>query len=371
MKQHISKSVNRTILLNPGPATTSAAVKAALVADDICPREHSFGDLMLRLCDGLLAIGDGAETHEAALFAASGTGAMEAVLTSAIAKDDRVLILTNGAYGFRMRDICNTFGISHETLGRYGEFPDLEKVEEVLQSGQFSHLAFIHHETSTGMLNQLEDITAIAHRSGVAVIVDMMSSFGAYPFSLSQTQADFVISSSNKCIHGMAGLSYVLFHKKHLPALEKNSRGYYFDVFKQWKNLHAQHQLRFTPPVQICYAFDEAITETLKETVAERWKRYTGNWQILYDGLKQLGFRFLLPDAQQSRILLAVDLSSLPGFSFDDFHDALQHDGITVYPGVIPETRTFRVAVIGDLYPDDMHRVVASIEAYVHKRTFS
>lgn len=362
--QEISKSISRTILLNPGPGTTSQTVKAAMIVEDTCPRESHFGDLMKDIGKGLLGIGKGTYTHEVAIFVASGTGAMEATLVSAIRPGQKVLIVTNGAYGLRMASICEAYGIDYSTIFTYGQYPDPKVVREKIRSGSFTHLAMIHHETSTGMMNPLEELSDVAKSENVRLIVDAMSSFGAYPIDLSETHIDYLFSSSNKCIQGMAGLSFVLFHKDRLDELKANSRATYFDVYKQWSGLLTTGQLRFTPPVQVCHAFLVAIQETLGETVEGRWARYQANWRILYEGFKALGFGFFLPEDQQSKILLAINLDSKPDFQFEQFHDYMHDQGITVYPGVIPEINTFRVAVIGDLDINDMHFVVEQSQKF-------
>lgn len=356
------KSISKTILLNPGPGTTSRRVKEAQIVEDICPRENAFGQVMLDICDGLLKIGKGQDTHNVALFGSSGTGAMEAALVSALGKNDHVLILTNGAYGVRMNAICEGYGIECSTLFEYGDVLDLSLISKTLEEGKHSHLIVVHHETSTGMMNPIKEITELCKSKGVKIIVDAMSSFGAYPMNLAELGVDYLFSSSNKCIHGFAGLSYVIFLKDRTEDLKANSRAFYFDVYKQWDNLQKKNQLRFTPPVQTCYAFKEAIEETLEEGVENRWERYKANWQILFDGFKELGFKPFLKDEDQSKILLALDIDS--SFDFNKFHDFLFENGITIYPGVIPEINTFRVAVIGDLYPDDMNYVVEKAGEY-------
>ena len=353
----------RKILLNPGPATTSQRVKDAQVVSDICPREKEFGQVMHSICDGILKIGKGQDTHRVALFGASGTGAMEACMVSAIGKDDHVLIITNGAYGIRIKAICDNYGIANTAMYSFGDYPEPERIREKLNEGNYTHLAIIHHETSTGMMNPLEEVAQICKETHTKLIVDAMSSFGAYPIDLAALGIDYLFSSSNKCIHGMAGLSFVIFHKDRTEELKANGRGFYFDVYKQWENLQQKDQLRFTPPVQTSYAFLEAIKEHEEEGLENRWKRYQANWQKLYDGFTALGFRPFLPLEQESKILLALMLDK-PGLDFNHFHDYLYAHGITIYPGVIPESKTFRVAVIGDLYEEDMDYVMEKVQAY-------
>lgn len=357
--------LERKILLNPGPGTTSKSVKKALLVNDICPREEEFGALMHDITDGLLAIGNAKKEHEACLFASSGTGAVEAMLTSALDDSKKVLIVTNGAYGIRMKQICESYNLPHETIHEFGDFPDVKAIKEQLSKGEFTHLAMIHHETSTGMMNPLEEISLLCTELEVTLIVDAMSSYGAYPIDLLKTKVDYLAASSNKCIQGMAGLSFVVFHKKQLEELKKTSGNFYFDLYSQWKYLKEKGQLRFTPPVQICYAFKQAIDETLKETVAARWSRYQENWQIIHDGMQELGFELYLPSDQQSKILLAIKRTGILPKGFDHFHDHLYKNDITVYPGVIPESDTFRMAVIGDLKKEDLVHVISEIRSYL------
>lgn len=358
-----SKELDRKILLNPGPATTSKRVKEAQLVADICPREEEFGQVMHDICDGILKVGNGQDTHNVSLFGASGTGAMEACLVSALGPNDHVLIITNGAYGIRIKAICDGYGKKNTALFEFGDYPEPSKIEQALSSGGYTHIAMVHHETSTGMMDPLEEVAEICKRTGVKFIVDAMSSFGAYPIDLAALHIDYLFSSSNKCIHGMAGLSFVIFHKDRTEELSKNGTGFYFDVFKQWDNLQKKNQLRFTPPVQTSYAFLEALKEHEEEGLENRWKRYQANWQKLYDGFTELGFTPFLPFEQESKILLALNLDK-PGLDFNHFHDYLFNQGITIYPGVIPESKTFRVAVIGELYEEDMDYVMDKVRSY-------
>lgn len=356
--------MKRKILLNPGPATTTQNVKEAMLVEDICPREKEFGQVMHDICDGLLEIGNASGNHEVGLFTASGTGAMESVLTSAIGENDKILIVTNGAYGIRMAKICAQFRISYDTVCEFGDYPNVNQIREALAKEHYSHLILIHHETSTGMMNPLEAIAALCEEMSVKLILDAMSTFGACPIDLSAVKIHYLISSSNKGVHGMPGLSFVIFHHDCMEELQANSRGFYFDLHAQWKNLQEKSQLRFTPPVQISYALKAAIEETLAEGVEKRRERYISNWQLLYDGMAEMGFEFFLPMEQQSKILMSINLAGGKTLDFNAFHDYLYERDITIYPGVIPESSTFRVSVIGDLYPKDIEYVLEQMRGY-------
>ncbi|GJM30394.1 MAG: hypothetical protein DHS20C17_30290 [Cyclobacteriaceae bacterium] len=359
--------IKRNILLNPGPATTSDAVKRALVVPDICPREKEFGDLLAGICTDLPAIVHGDSEYLSVLFTASGTGGLEAAVTSAIPKNGKLMVIENGAYGKRIQNIAQTYKIPTTSYSlEYGSYPDLSEVERMLkQDPEISHLAVVHHETTTGMLNPVGEICQLAHRYNVEVIIDAMSSFAGIPINIRDWNAEYLISSSNKCIQGMPGLVFVIFRKDLLAGLKENQRSFYFDMFTQFTGFHKTGQMPYTPPVQIVYSLRKAIDEYFSETEIGRWDRYRTNWETLYSGLLKLGFKFLLPLEQQSKILLAVLDPVDSKFSFQEMHDYLYQRGFTIYPGKGASKKTFRLAIIGDLYQEDIENFLVTLKEYI------
>lgn len=357
----------RKILLNPGPATTSATVKEALVQSDICPREREFGDLMQEIATDLVRVVSGdTDEYVAVLFAGSGTAAMEACVASLPGPGKKILIVENGAYGTRMRQIAEIYEIpvvSYRIL--YGDYPDLSQVEALIAADDISHVFVVHHETTTGMLNPVADISRLAFRYGREIVVDAMSSLGGIPINVQETPYDYIISSANKCLQGMPGLSFVICKRKSLMAGGKKRRSYYLDLPAQYQGFHSTHQMPFTPPVQVAYALRQALREFFAEGQEGRSARYRKNFDILYAGLKALGFGFLLPPEQESGILLAVCEMDHPAFSFDDLHDFLYARGFTIYPGKGAKEATFRLSILGDLYPEDIHSFLKHLKEYL------
>ena len=357
----------RKILLNPGPATTTESVKQALLVEDICPREKDFGNVLDEIKDELVKVVHGEGTYTAALFTASGTGAIEAAITSAVPKGKKLLVVDNGAYGSRMIALANTFGI--ETVNykiAYGEYPNTQLIVQLLdQHPDVSHLAVVHHETTTGMLNPVKEICDLAHQRKVQVIVDCMSSYAGIPIDVRQWKAEYIISSSNKCIQGMPGMSFVIFQKALLESLRHNKRSFYFDLYSQHEGFQKTGQMQYTPPVQVAYALKQAINEYFIEGEAGRWKRYQTNWEILYAGLQKLGFTFLLPREQESQILLAIVEPAHPNYNFNSMHDYLYARGFTIYPGKGAKEATFRLSVLGDLHPNDIKNFLIVLEEYL------
>jgi 2-aminoethylphosphonate aminotransferase len=315
----------------------------------------------------LVKVVHGEGTHIAALFTASGTGGLEAAITSAVPREKKLLVVENGAYGTRMVKLANTFGIEVVRYQlTYGDYPNLKEIEALLTSQKnISHLAVVHHETTTGMLNPVQEICDLAHHFNVEVIVDCMSSYAGIPINVNEWNAEYIISSSNKCIQGMPGLVFVIFKEALLEKIKDTGRSFYFDIYNQYTGFEKTGQMQFTPPVQVAYALRQAIDEYFEETEKGRWKRYTENYDTLYNGLKQLGFIFLLTDEQQSKILLAIKEPQHPNYNFDTMHDYLYARGFTIYPGKGAKEATFRLSVLGDLHPPDIEAFLKCLESYL------
>jgi 2-aminoethylphosphonate aminotransferase len=362
-----SVSIKRNILLNPGPATTSDSVKNAMVVPDICPREKEFGYLMDGIRKDLVKVVHGGDDYIAVLFASSGTGAVEAALTSAIPPGKKVLIVDNGAYGSRMHAIARAFHIEVVLYKiAYGDYPVVDDIRKlILEQEGISHVAMVHHETTTGMLNPVGEISAMAHQLGLEMIVDTISSYAGLPIRVKDYNLEFMVSTSNKCIQGMPGLSFVILKKEILAKLEPNRRSFYFDIYSQHTCFEKTLQTQFTPPVQVVYALRQALNEYFTETEEGRSKRYFENWKLLYDGMCAIGFKPLLPPEQESHILTAFCEPPSPAYDFEKMHDYLFERGFTIYPGKGARRETFRLSVLGDLYKEDMVNFLSAMESYV------
>ena len=368
------KQVKKMILLNPGPANTSEAVKQAMTRPDICPREQEFGAVMVRVRDRLAqVVAGGDDDVTAVLFCGSGTAGVEAAVCSTVPPDGRLLVLDNGAYGKRMADMAVAYDIPHD-VERFGvgAYPDCERVAALLSGTAYSHLAVVHHETSTGMLNPVEQIGALCKQHGTEMIVDAMSSYAGLPMTFSQLGASYLVSSSNKCIQGMAGISFVICRRSRLDLLEPIAgRSLYLNLALQHRFFEEHgHQMRYTPPVQVIYALDVALSEYFDELAqgqGGRQARYRQNWEALDSGMRRLGFRRLHEERVLSGILTAYVEPDHPGYSFDELHDRLYHKGFTIYPGKGAEVSTFRLANMGAVSPDEMRAFVEAMQQTVHE----
>jgi 2-aminoethylphosphonate-pyruvate transaminase len=361
--------VERKILLNPGPATTSEGVKQALLIPDICPREDAFCEMLLDVRRRLAAIAGDTARISAIPVVGSGTTALEATLVSFIPDDGLALILENGDYGTRLLEMARVCGIPHRgvTMG-WGQAIDLAVVERTLQSeaDAITHLVFVHHETSSGLLNPLDELTALAARFGVTVIVDAMSSFAALPVPIGTNGADILVSSANKCIQGMAGLSFAIAtHRAIEDARRATPRSLALNLVAEFDHLEKTGQMRFTCPPQLLSALHRALIEFEAEGLEARGERYAKSMQTLVTGLRELGFELLLEDRHQSGILVAIREPRERWYDFKAMHDALFEEGFTIYPGKPDATPTFRLAVLGDIDETDIQRFLSTFRRYL------
>jgi len=361
--------IERKILLNPGPATTSDEVKMAMVVPDICPREQEFCDIMSSIKTDLPQVVNGGDDYTCVLFTSSGTGGVEAVITSSIPENGKILVVENGAYGARMASIAETYKIPVIRYKlAYGDFPDVSQVEQILlKDPTITHIGVIDHETTTGMRNPVQALSDLAHQYGKEIIVDCISSFAGVSIDLQQWKAEYIISSANKCVQGMAGLSFVIFRKELMEKLKsnRNKRSFYFDIYSQYEGFHSTGQMPFTPPVQVVYALRKAIDLFFAETAEGRIKRYRTNYKLLSEGLQKLGFKLLLDEKYQSGLLIAVVEPANVEYDFSKMHDYLYNKGITIYPGKGAKELTFRLAILGDLYPEDIEKSLKVMSEYL------
>jgi 2-aminoethylphosphonate-pyruvate transaminase len=232
----------------------------------------------------------------------------------------------------------------------------------------FTHLAMVHCETTTGILNPVEPIGRLARESGITFIVDAMSSFGAIPLDLPAIGIDFLVSSANKCIEGVPGFSFVLAQRDKLAACAGQSRGLSLDLHEQWRGFESNGQFRFTPPTHALLAFSRALRELADEGgVAARAARYQANHRALLAGMTRLGFRAFLPPEHQSPIITTFLEPGDPRFRFEEFYERLSRHGHLIYPGKLGQGTGFRIGNIGRLHESDIQALLTAVTAVLNE----
>lgn len=370
-KDQVSKfpKVKRNILLNPGPATTSDRIKYAQVVPDICPREKDFSLVLQQVANELTQFVADNGDYSTILFGGSGTAAVEAIISSVIG-ESKVLIINNGAYGERMCQIAKAYGIEFMEFSSSPTNPiDLTLLQSLIERERdITHLAVVHHETTTGLLNDVETIGALCERYQIDLIVDAISSFAAIPIRMREKNIVYLAASSNKNLQGMPGISFVIANKAKLNYTSKiKPRCFYLHLFSQYHYMENYGQMRFTPPVQTFYALREAILEVKEEGITERYDRYRTCWNSLIKGMDELGVPHLVHPKDHGKLITAFIEPTSKKYDFNDLHDYLYVQGFTIYPGKLGSQNTFRIANIGDITKNDIEEFLVRLKGYFEK----
>lgn len=351
------------ILLTPGPLTTSERTRRAMLCD-WGSWDSAFNRLTASVCDDILEIAGGAEAYACVPLQGSGTFAVEAALGTFVPRSGRVLVPSNGAYAERIIRVLQYLGRESVILEhREDEAISVERIASALAADPaISHVALVHCETGTGVLNPLDEIAKLVAHHERALIVDAMSSFAALPIDVSSAPIDVMIAASGKCLEGVPGMGFVVARKASLATSKGNSHSLSLDLHDQWVYLQRTGQWRFTPPTHVVSALRAAINQFLEEGgQAARGTRYRMQCDQLIAGMRRLGFKTLLPDRLQSPIIVTFLAPAHPAFSFAELYRRVSEAGFILYPGKLTRVDTFRVGCIGAITVDDIGRAVAAV----------
>ncbi len=350
--------LERKVLLNPGPSTTTDTVKYAQIVPDICPREKEFGQIMKDISCELVRIVHGkTEDYAAVLFCGSGTICMDVALNSLLDKDKKALVIQNGSYSERACEILRSYGMPHIELKQpIDTLPDLDTAEEILKKNDdIGYVYMTHHETGTGLLNPIREMGELAHKYGAYFITDTTSSYAMIPIDLYKDNIDFCMASAQKGIMGMTGLSYVIGRRDIIESSKDfPRRSYYCNLYLQYHYFETTGQMHFTPPVQTIYAARQAVREYYEEGEAPKWERHQRVMAAIHKGEDELGLKEALSREVQSGLVSAVRYPDDPHWDFDKVHDHCYEKGFTIYPGKIEQKGTFRLCALGAIDTGDI-----------------
>lgn len=336
-------------LLTPGPLTTSLSVKRAML-HDWGSRDQAFIEMTARVREKLVELVDAGGTHVCVPIQGSGTFVVEATISTLLPRGGKLLVLVNGAYGQRMVAICRYLGRACLALETPEDTPnDIAALDRALAGDKsVTHVAAIHCETTSGILNPMSEVAACVKRHGRSLIIDAMSALGALPLDDRSVPFDAVVASSNKCLEGVPGIGFAIIRTTVIEGCKGNSHSLSLDLYEQWRGLEGNGQWRFTPPTHVLAALDQAIAEHEAEGgVAGRGARYAANCRALIAGMRDMGFRPLLSDNLQAPIIVTFHMPSDPNFDFEKFYRRVGERGFLLYPGKLTAAPSFRIGCIG------------------------
>ena len=354
---------NDPILLTPGPLTTSLETKQAMLRD-WGSWDASFNAITGTICKDLVEVVNGAGTHVCVPLQGSGTFSVEAALANLVPRDGKVLVPNNGAYCARIVKILKYLGRAHSVI----DIAEDKQATAAMVEGAFkmdpaiTHVAQVHCETGTGILNPLPEIAAACARHGKGLIVDAMSSLGAIEIDVKKYPIDAVVASSGKCIEGPPGMGFVIARQAVLEKSHGNSHSLAMDLHDQWTYMQKTTQWRFTPPTHVVAAFRAALDQFKAEGgQAARGARYRKNCETLIDGMAALGLRTFLPRELQAPVIVTFHAPSDPNYAFKAFYEKVKARGYVLYPGKLTQVETFRVGCIGAIDANEMRNVVSAV----------
>jgi 2-aminoethylphosphonate-pyruvate transaminase len=355
--------MNDPILLTPGPLTTSADTKSAMLSD-WGSWDGAFNALTASVCRDLVAIVNAQAEHVCVPLQGSGTFSVEAALGTLVPRAGKVLVPDNGSYCKRIVRILGYLGREAVVLPHGEQEPaDPARIDAALTADPaITHIVQVHCETGTGILNPLPQIAAIAAKHGRGLIIDAMSSYGAIPIDAQTIRFDALIAASGKCLEGVPGMGFVIARRAALERSGGNSYSLAMDLLDQWQYMHKTGQWRFTPPTHVVAALRAAIDQFHAQGgPPARLARYTDNCAALVSGMRQLGLQTFLPDALQAPIIVTFHSPPDPAYDFSEFYRRVRDRGFILYPGKLTAVDTFRVGCIGAIGADSLRQAVAAI----------
>ena len=288
------------------------------------------------------------------------------MIGSAVPRTGKLLCIANGAYGNRIVQIANILGIDNivQDSTELGQI-NLQLVEKNLsENPDITHVIVVHCETTTGMLNPIDEISKIVKSYQKVFMVDAMSSFGGIAMDIDTLQIDYLVSSANKCIQGVPGFGFVIAKTEELKKCKGNARSLSLDLYDQWQVMEKSNgKWRYTSPTHVVRAFYQALLELEEEGgPVAREKRYRTNQKILVKGMRDLGFETVLPDDCHSPIITGFVSPTDESYSFNGFYQTIKKEGFVIYPGKVTNLESFRIGNIGDVHPLDIERLLEVIK---------
>ena len=363
--QKVPGTPDQPYLLTPGPLTTAATVRQAMLRD-WGSRDQDFIVLNARIRARLVELAGAVGSHVAVPLQGSGTFVVEAMLATLVPRDGKVLVLVNGAYGRRMVEIARRHGRSVLSLETPEDQPnDPQALDRALAADPtISYVAAVQCETTSGILNPIAALAAVTAGRGRRLLIDAMSAFGALPLDAREVPFEALAASANKCLEGVPGIGFAIVRTDALAAAAGRCASLSLDLHDQWRAMERNGQWRFTPPTHVLAALDQALAEHAAEGgIAGRGARYRENCRILVEGMRAQGFETLLPDEVQAPIIVTFKMPADPRFAFEAFYDRLRARGYVIYPGKLTVAPSFRIGCIGHLGAAEMEGALAAIRA--------
>ena len=357
------RSADTPLLLTPGPVSVSDTTRQAMLFDRASGEAEVVRDLVFSR-EYLVGLLSGEGSYTAVPLPGSATYANEAVIATLVPPGGKLLIHTNGVYGDRLIEICEALGTAYAAI-RTLPFvpPTARQFEDALTADPaITHVMVVHCETSTGVLNPIDEIAELCQRLAKGLLIDAVASFGAFDLDARRLRFEAVVISSNKCLQGVPGIGWAVVQKQALENAKGHARVLALNLWDQNQHMDKTNSFRFTPPTHVLAAFAQALHEHEAEGgIPARRLRYQRSWRRLVDGMRQMGFSTVVPDAFASPIVATFHNPDHPAFSFQALYQGMKQRGFIIFPGRLALADTFRIACMGDVNEDDIGEAMQAV----------
>lgn len=364
MPGHPARSTTgpRAILLCPGPVLLSKAVRRAVAETDMGHREPDFSAILVA-CGALIRPLAGLDdSYEVAFITGSGTAANETVLSS-LGRRGPVLVLTNGEFGERLHAAASLHNADVDCVAAPWQQPiDLDAVEAALARRRYAMVAVVHHETSTGMLNPVRAIAALARAHGAIVAVDAISSIGAEEIRAAEWGVDVLVGASGKALSAMPGVGIIAVRSALLDTLAAEpSTGRYLDLYNHFHYMRSLEQTPNTPAVHVVVSLHAALQEIAQVGVARFQATIRARAAETRREVARMGLRYADYGSATSSVITCVELPEQLGF--DALARRFKRKGIVIYNGKgALKDRVFQIGHIGALRRRDTAYALRQLE---------
>jgi alanine-glyoxylate transaminase / serine-glyoxylate transaminase / serine-pyruvate transaminase len=361
------------ILLGPGPSLISPRVMRAMQTPMLSHLDPQFIEIMDDVRARLGRVFQAPEGSFAFAVSGTGTSAMETAVSNLVAPGTRVLSVVTGYFADRLAQMCTRYGAEVSRVeAPWGKAIDPERVRQALTASGADVVTIVHAETSTGVLNPVQAVAAIAREHGALVIVDAVTSLGGMPLDVAGWGLDAVYSCSQKCLGAPPGASPIVFSPR---ALEKRvaCRSFYFDV-TLLEDYWVRRKYHHTMSASLIYALREALVMVEEEGLHARWARHQSNHLAFVTALDRLGLQLLPAPGDRLWTLNAVTVPQ----GVDDAavrKELLQQFNIEIGAGLGPLAgKVFRVGLMGasssqelvDLLSESLEKAMISVAQKLH-----
>ncbi|HUF37376.1 MAG TPA: alanine--glyoxylate aminotransferase family protein [Anaerolineales bacterium] len=351
----------------PGPVDVADEVARAQAAPMLPHRSAEFEEIFHRAESGARRLFY--TEHRVILSASSGTGLQETAVRNFVTDEGQILMCSNGAFGNRWVDVAGSNGKRADRLETEWDEPvTAERVAEKLKEHHYDLLCVVHNETSTGMMNPVQEIAAAARAASpdTLIAVDAVSSLSGAKIEMDAWGIDFLLTSSQKALALPPGLALAGVSDRAMARAESvPNRGWYFDLVRLEKH-RVKDSTPATPAIGLIYALDLQLKRIFEEGLENRFARHSAMAARTQAWAEGRGFELFAPPGSRSQTVTTIRKAET--FDVGALNRFLLQRGMRIAGGYGPiKPVTFRIAHMGELQLADMEALFEAIESFIDR----